>query len=103
MQHEPAFLFVRVLVQMIDAVGIEEGSPPLDSVHDVALAEKEFGEVGAVLAGHTGDQGYFLRHAGVSTNLLDFPGGLYFELTMFHKPGSLDASSTAAGMSRRCI
>ena len=37
-------------------------SAPLHAVHDVALAEQEFGEIGAVLAGDAGDQCDIFRH-----------------------------------------
>jgi len=44
---------------VVDAVGVEEGSAALDAVDFVALAEQKFGEVGAVLAGYAGDEGFF--------------------------------------------
>ena len=53
---EAAALLVRILVEVIDAVGVEERRAPLDAVDDVALAEEELGEVGAVLAGDAGDE-----------------------------------------------
>ena len=50
---------VRVLVEVVDAVGVEEGRAALDAVDDVALVQQELGEVGAVLAGDAGDEGDF--------------------------------------------
>jgi hypothetical protein len=50
---------VRVLVEVIDAGGIEGGRPPLDAVHGIAEAEQIFGQIRPVLPGHAGDQ----RHA----------------------------------------
>jgi hypothetical protein len=47
--------FVRVAVQVVDAVGVEERRAALDAVHLVALVEQELGEIGAVLAGDAGD------------------------------------------------
>ena len=47
---------VRVLVEMIDARGVERGRPPLDAMDRVAEAEQIFGKIGAVLAGDAGDQ-----------------------------------------------
>jgi|APEBP8051072433_1049376.scaffolds.fasta_scaffold00708_14 hypothetical protein len=44
------------LIQMVDAVGVEQRRAPLDAVHDVALPQQELGEVGAVLAGEAGDE-----------------------------------------------
>ena len=55
-QDEPAILFVRILIEMIDAVGVEERSAPLDAMHLVALVEKEFRKIGAVLPGNSGNQ-----------------------------------------------
>jgi hypothetical protein len=55
-QDEAAIGIVRILVEMIDALRIDERGAALDAVHDVALAEQELGEVGAVLAGDAGDQ-----------------------------------------------
>ena len=49
-------LLVRILVEVVDAVGVEERRAALDAVHLVALVEQELGEVGAVLAGDAGDQ-----------------------------------------------
>ena len=50
------FGLVRILIEMIDPVGVEGRGPPLDAVNDVALVEQEFGEIGAVLAGDAGDE-----------------------------------------------
>lgn len=55
-QDELAVIDVRVFVQVVDAVGIEERSAALDAVHLVTLLEQEFSEVGAVLAGDAGDE-----------------------------------------------
>jgi hypothetical protein len=49
---------VRVLVQVVDAVGVEERGAALDAVDFVALAQQEFGKVGAVLAGDAGDEAW---------------------------------------------
>ena len=37
----------------------------LIAVNDVAFVEQQFGEIGAVLAGHAGDQGDFLLAQGI--------------------------------------
>ena len=60
-QDEAAALFMRVLVQVVNAVGVEQRGAPLDAVHFVALAQQKFGEVGAVLAGDAGDECDFLH------------------------------------------
>ena len=56
MQQERHVAGVRILIEMIDAGGVERGRPPLDAVHGVAEAEQIFGEIGAVLPGNAGDQ-----------------------------------------------
>ena len=59
MQVQAHAALVRILVQMIDAVGVERGGAALDAVNLVALVEQQLRQVGAVLAGDAGDQGSF--------------------------------------------
>ena len=59
MHQERHVAVMRILVEMIDARGVEGGRAPLDAVHGIAEAEQIFGEISAVLPGHAGDQ----RHA----------------------------------------
>ena len=47
---------VRVLVNVIDAAGVEARAAANDAVDRVALGEKEFAEIGAVLASDSGDK-----------------------------------------------
>ena len=55
--HEEADIgLVRVLVEMIDAVRIDERGTALDAVDDIALVEQEFGEKRPILAGDAGDE-----------------------------------------------
>ena len=61
MQHEATSLFVRILIQVVDAIGIEQRRSTLDAVHLVAFCEQKFGEICAVLSGDPGDQ-CFLAH-----------------------------------------
>lgn len=49
---------------MIDALGIEVGGSADEAVDLVAFVEEEFGEVGAVLTGDAGDQGYSRSGSG---------------------------------------
>jgi len=56
-QDEATPFFVRILIEMIDAVGVEQRGAALDAVDFVALAQQELGEVGAVLASDAGDEG----------------------------------------------
>ena len=62
MQEESDALAVGVLVEMIDARGVERLGAPLDAVNDIALAEQQFGEISAVLAGGSGNQCNTIRH-----------------------------------------
>jgi hypothetical protein len=55
---------VRVAVKVVDAAGVEGRGTADDAMHLVTLREQEFGEIGTVLAGDAGDQGFF--HMGVS-------------------------------------
>ncbi len=59
-QREALVVHMRILVQVVDAVGVEQAGASLDAVHVVALVEQQFGQVGAVLSGHAGDQCGFL-------------------------------------------
>jgi len=60
-QDEFAAGLVRVLVEVVDAVGVEQRTAALDAVDFVAFVEQEFSQIGAVLAGNAGDEGFFLR------------------------------------------
>jgi hypothetical protein len=44
---------VRVLVHMVDARRIERRRAALDAVHNIALAQQELRQIGAVLSGNT--------------------------------------------------
>ncbi len=55
-QDEPAVALVRVLVEVVDALGVERRGAALDAVHRVTLGQQQLGEVGAVLPGDAGDQ-----------------------------------------------
>ena len=60
-QDEAAPLLVRILVEVVDAVGVEQRGAAFDAMHFVAFAQQEFGEIGAVLAGDAGDESFFHR------------------------------------------
>ena len=58
---------VGILINIVDALGVERGGAPLDAVDDIAFFQQEFGKVGAILAGDAGDEGdlpprLFLSH-----------------------------------------
>ena len=47
---------MRVLVNVVESLGVERRRPPDQAVHLVALRQQQFGEVRAVLAGDSGYQ-----------------------------------------------
>ncbi|MCY1302789.1 hypothetical protein D9M70_524700 [compost metagenome] len=65
MQDEVLVVDVRILIDVVHALSVERGGAALDAVDFVALFQQEFCEVGAVLAGDAGDQGFFLAHVSV--------------------------------------
>jgi len=50
---------VRILVKMIDPLGVEGAGAPDDAVHFVTFFEEQFGEIGTVLTGDSCDEGFF--------------------------------------------
>ena len=58
-QHEASVRVVGILVEVVDAVGVEERGAPLDTVDFLALLQQEFREIGAILAGDAGDECLF--------------------------------------------
>ena len=64
-EDEAAVGVVRVLVEVVDAVGVEQRGAAFDAVDGVAFVQQEFGEIGAVLAGDAGDEcGFGHGHSG---------------------------------------
>jgi hypothetical protein len=47
---------VRVLINVVDAAGVKARTAANDAVDRVAFGEKEFAEIGAVLASNSGDK-----------------------------------------------
>ncbi len=47
---------VGIVIEMVDAVGVEQTRPPHQAVHLIALLQQEFAQIGAVLAGDAGNQ-----------------------------------------------
>ena len=54
MQMEGDTLFVRVMNEVVDALGIERRRAALHAMDNVTLGEKKLGKVGAILPGHAG-------------------------------------------------
>ena len=59
MQNEILLLLMPILIDVIDAGGVELRRAALDAVYPIAFLQQEFGKIGAVLAGHAGNQRYF--------------------------------------------
>ena len=53
---------MRVVVEVIDPVGVEQRGSPLDAVDLISLGQQEFGKVSAILSRNTGDERNFLGH-----------------------------------------
>jgi hypothetical protein len=47
---------MRILVEVIDARGVERGRAPLDAVDDVTETEQIFSEISSVLTGNASNQ-----------------------------------------------
>src|ERR1700686_5800506 len=56
---EANVVFVGIAIEVIDARRVEGRRAPLDAVHDIALAQQQFGKISAVLPGRAGDQRRF--------------------------------------------
>lgn len=54
---------MRILIEMINAAGVEGGGAAVDAMHAVALFKQELHQIGAVLSGDSGDEGRF--HDGI--------------------------------------
>ena len=61
-ERELAVVDMRILVQVVDAVGVEQAAAALDAVHLVAFLEQQLGQIGTILACHARDQGNLLVH-----------------------------------------
>ena len=59
MQDKAAVFFVRAFVEVVDPFGVERGRTAFDTVHFIALFQKQLGKIGAVLSSHAGDQCFF--------------------------------------------
>jgi len=61
MQDETAAAFVRVLIQVINPVRVEQRCASLDPMNLVAFREEKLRQIGSILPGDAGDQ-CFLCH-----------------------------------------
>src|SRR5262249_51125555 len=60
-EDELPVLGVWILIQMVDAVRVEEGGSPFDPMHFISLVQEELRHVSAVLARNTGNQSNLLH------------------------------------------
>jgi hypothetical protein len=98
MEDEPAVGLVRVLVEMVDPLGVEQGGAAFNAVDGVAFVQQEFGEIRAVLAGDAGDQ------CGFAHSTFPFKSGKK-ELGCFRQvfPGQRTESADLIGAQRLII
>jgi hypothetical protein len=54
-EKESGVGLVEVLIDVVEPVGVEAGGTPFKAVDFVAFGKEELGQIGAVLAGATGD------------------------------------------------
>jgi hypothetical protein len=67
MELEADIRLVQVAVEMIDPSGAEGRGAPLDAMDFISLGQQQFGEIGAVLSGHAGDQCDLVGHGLCAT------------------------------------
>ena len=58
-QKEAAVFGMGLLIEVVDAIGVEQRSAPLDAMNDIVFLKQEFGQISSVLAGDSRDQCYF--------------------------------------------
>ena len=58
MQLEGNALLVRIMHEMVDALGVERRRTALYAVDRISLRQEKFGEIGAILSGRAGDEGH---------------------------------------------
>jgi hypothetical protein len=59
MQDEVALGLMRILVEMVDPLGVKGRSAAFEAVNFIAFREKEFRQVRSILPGNPGDQRAF--------------------------------------------
>src|SRR5580693_3634825 len=100
MQQERRVAGVRILIEMIDARGVEGGGPPLDAMDGVAEAEQIFGEIGAVLPGDAGkerDAPFRIRNRHVHSNTTPSRPGTNAQNGLIDRPVRAGNRPSASG------
>jgi hypothetical protein len=66
MQNKFRVRYMRIFVQMVDAVSIEQRRSAFDAVDGITFAEQQLAKVGTVLSSYARNEGYFiLRHKSI--------------------------------------
>src|SRR3954452_1282705 len=55
-------LLVRVVVEVIDSVGVDQRRPALNAMNRITFGQQQLGKIGAVLTGDACDQRGFFGH-----------------------------------------
>src|SRR5450631_1050461 len=67
-KNQIAMLDVRIFVEVVDSIRVEERCAALHTVHDITVLQQKLGEIGAVLPGNTRDEGDSLHDSSQVTN-----------------------------------
>jgi hypothetical protein len=59
MQEQARAIHMRILVDVVDAAGVEAGGAADDAMNLIAFFQQQFGQIGTVLAGDAGDECFF--------------------------------------------
>lgn len=70
MQNEAAVLNVRVLVQVVNAIGVEQRGATLDAVNNIAFLEQKLGEIGSILTSDASNESGSFFHWGSSLRFM---------------------------------
>lgn len=62
MEEQPRVRVMEVLIEMVDAAGVERAGPADEAVDLVALGKQQFGKIRPVLPGNAGDEGAAFGH-----------------------------------------
>jgi hypothetical protein len=85
-QDEAAGFDMRVLIQMIDAIGVKERTAALDAVDFIAFIQQKFGQVSTVLTRDAGDERFFCHDCSVlfsNKKITNPPHGGYFRSRVY--------------------
>src|SRR5690606_17850086 len=71
---EVLVLYMRILIDAIHPLRVEQRCAPFNTVDFIAFSEKKLSKIGAILTGHACYQGHFIWHSHF--NLLKASGTL---------------------------